>query len=251
MRIRCADLPAFGQEGRAGGRHRLFGPGSRNAKLLPRAFITADLSRDPTSCDLRFENRISGYNAGIQCYYGLLNDEKKKEVTDEIVSYLIENGEVKEIGVENEESRLFGVRPFIVKGRVDTRKFSGTAGDKVLFKIGELLGPQVEMYSDKPRKLPVDDLYNRRFERSIDVVLPAGWTVQNLHDLEMDKSLTIDGERKLSFTSGYTLEGDTLKVRISEYYRVGHIALADFEGYRQVVNAAADFNKVALVLVKQ
>lgn len=212
--------------------------------------ITADLSADPGICKLRFENRISGYYAPLQCFYSLLDDEKKKELSDEMVAYLLENGTAERSSVENGESKFFGVRPFVIKGEVTTRKFSGTAGERVLFKVGELIGPQVEMYAEKPRKLPVDDNFNRRFDRSIDVVLPKGWTVQNLHDLEMDKFLEMDGQRVLSFKSTYSQEGDTLKVRIEEYYRRCQIPLADFEGYRRVVNAAADFNKVALVLVK-
>lgn len=212
--------------------------------------ITADLSADPGSCKLTFENHLGGYYAVLQCFYAFLDDEKKKELTDQLVSYFVENSTVDELTVENGESRSFGVKPFIIKGRLTTRKFSGTAGDKVLFKIGELIGPQVEMYAEKPRKLPVDDDYNRRFDRSIDVVLPHGWAVQNLKDLEIDRSLTMDGEPVLAFKSTYTLEGDTLKVRIAEYYRRTTIPLADFEGYRGVVNAAADFNKVTLVLVK-
>lgn len=212
--------------------------------------ITADLSADPGNCDLTFENQLTGYYAPLQCFYPFLDEDKKTEITNQYVTYLVENGDVKELTVENGEGKYFGVKPLIIKGRVETRKFSGSAGEKVLFKIGELIGPQVEMYSEKPRKLPVDDEYNRRFNRSIDVVLPAGYTVQNLSDLTIDKHLDMDGKRELSFTCTATQEGNVLKVRIEEYYRRCQVPLEQYEGYRTVVNAAADFNKVALVLVK-
>ncbi|MBK6776680.1 MAG: DUF3857 domain-containing protein [Flavobacteriales bacterium] len=212
--------------------------------------ITATLSPEADKCDLAFENYQTGYYASIQCFYHLLDDEKKKEVQQELVSYLLENGTVNELEAINGERKLFGVEPFIIKGKVETRKFSASAGEKMLFKVGELIGPQVEMYAEKPRKLPVDDDYNRQFNRTIDIVIPAGWTVQNLADFTIDKHLDLDGKRQLNFTCAATLEGNVLKLKIEEYYRVSRIPLEHFEGYRTVVNAAADFNKLAVVLVK-
>lgn len=212
--------------------------------------ITADLSKDPSTCELKFTNLISGYYAPLQCFYSYLDDDKKKEYTEGMVSYLLENSTVEELKVKNGESKLFGVEPFIIEGRVNTRKFNGTAGDKVVFKVGELIGRQVEMYAEKSRTLPVEEDYNRRFNRSIDIILPAGWSVQNLKDLELEKHVDLDGERKLAFKSSYVQEGQVIKVRIEEYYRSIRVPLEQFEEYRSVINAAADFSKVALLLAQ-
>lgn len=212
--------------------------------------ITARLSPEGDRADIDFEERLSGYFASIQCFYPLLSDEKKAKVRNELVDYLLENGEVTDLTALNDRSILFGQEPFIVKGHVSTRKFNASAGEKMLFKVGELIGPQTEMYTDKPRKLPVDDDYNRRFDRTIDVVLPAGWTVQNMADLNIDHHLDMAGVRQLAFISNATLEGDTVKIRVTEFYRACQLPLEQFEPYRSVVNAAADFNKIALILVK-
>jgi hypothetical protein len=212
--------------------------------------ITADLSAGPDRCALSFTNMLTGYYAPIQCYFPLLDETRQNEAMHELVSYLVENGEVHELKVENAESRYFGVKPFMIKGRVDTRKFSASAGEKVLFKVGELIGPQVEMYTEKPRKLPVDDDYNRRFNRTIDIVLPEGWNVENLDDLAMEQHLDLDGQRQLLFKSTATQEANVVKVRVEEYYKTCQLPLEHFETYRRVINAAADFNKVVMVLVK-
>lgn len=212
--------------------------------------ITADLSKDRNACELTFTNLISGYYASLQCYYTFLDDDRKKEFTEGMVSYLLENGTVEELKVKNDESKLFGVEPFIIEGRVNTRKFNGTAGDKVVFKVGELIGRQVEMYSENERTLPVEEDYNRRFNRSIDIILPAGWSAQNLKDLEIEKYVDLDGVRKLSFKSSYTQEGQTIKVRVEEYYRSIFVPVDQFEEYRSVINAAADFSKVTLLLAQ-
>ena len=82
------------------------------------------------------------------------------------------------------------------------------------------------------------------------MILPVGWKVQNIADLNIDIHLDVDGQRKLAFESKATMVGNTLQVRVDEYYRLCQVPLDRFEEYRKVVNAAADFNKLALVLVK-
>lgn len=205
---------------------------------------------DADACEMDFVNKLTGYYATLQCYYSLLDEEKRAELQHNLVEYLVENSEEQSLTAENGESKLFGVEPFIIKGKVKTRKFSASAGDKMLFKVGELIGPQVEMYSEKPRKLPVDDDYNRQFNRSITITLPAGWKVQNLADFAIDKHLDMDGKRQLAFECKATQEGNIVKIDIAEYYKQSRLPLDQYEGYRTVVNAAADFNKLALVLVK-
>ena len=60
----------------------------------------------------------------------------------------------------------------------------------------------------------------------------------------------------IGFSSDYTLKtdkknGDKLVVTITEFYSQIHFPTADYERYREVVNSAADFNKVSLVLAKK
>jgi hypothetical protein len=86
--------------------------------------------------------------------------------------------------------------------------------------------------------------------RVITVVLPAGTKVENLASLKVERSLVRDGKELLRFHSDYTLEGNTLTVTVEEFYKVCQLPLSEFEAYRSVVNAAADFNKVTLVLAK-
>ena len=50
------------------------------------------------------------------------------------------------------------------------------------------------------------------------------------------------------FDSYYTLEGNVLTVTADEHYRESIVAPEIFEAYRTVINSAADFNKVTLVL---
>jgi hypothetical protein len=56
------------------------------------------------------------------------------------------------------------------------------------------------------------------------------------------------GDGSAIFRSSYTLEGKTLKVVLDEYYKRLDYSLEEFEEYRKVINAAADFNKVVVYL---
>lgn len=214
-------------------------------------YTKVQLSADAASATVDMENRLTGYFAnGIQPYYGLMNEERRTEVLNDLVGFITDNSTTHEVSVENGEGALTGVKPLILHAKATTSKFSGSAGDKMLFNIGELIGPQVEMYTKDTRKLPVDDDYNRRFHRELEVTIPAGWTVQNGADLAMDQHLDIDGRRVLQFVSTWHMEGNTLKVNIDENYRQCQLPLELYEPYRKVVNAAADWNKLKLVLVK-
>ena len=41
------------------------------------------------------------------------------------------------------------------------------AGSKILVKVGELIGPQSEMYQEKPRQFPVQLPFPHTLERNI------------------------------------------------------------------------------------
>ncbi|MEZ4739672.1 MAG: hypothetical protein R2818_10070 [Flavobacteriales bacterium] len=128
--------------------------------------------------------------------------------------------------------------------------FTDAAGSDVLFRVGDLIGPQVEMYVEKPRQLPVDEDYNRYYDRRINVQLLAGWSCPDLTPMSIHKTLEMDGKVVAEFRSNATMKDNVIVVEVIEYYREQHVPLEHFEAWRSVINAAADFNKRALVLTK-
>jgi hypothetical protein len=61
-----------------------------------------------------------------------------------------------------------------------------------------------------------------------------------------------DGEvLTMGFVSRYELAGNTLKIKIQEDYRNIAYPLEQYEVFKKVINAAADFNKVVLILDKK
>ena len=158
------------------------------------------------------------------------------------------NMDIKKVQVENAKPELLGVKPMIVHSNFESNKFVEKAGRKLVFKLGELIGPQIEMYQENKRVLAVESDFNRTYNRTITVKIPKGYKIDNLAQINIQNSFNIKDKTVLLFDSSYTLNGDILEVVANEFYDVNRIALADFEEYRTVINSAADFNKIVLVL---
>ncbi len=140
--------------------------------------------------------------------------------------------------------------PFKIEGNVAVEGLIEKAGPRYLFKIGLIIGPQMEMYQEKKRKFPAENTYNHSYKRTITFNIPAGYKIANLKDLNMDVVAKKGTERTMEFTSSYTLSGNQLIVKVNEFYNQISIPLSEFEAFRSVINAAADFNKITLILKK-
>lgn len=150
--------------------------------------------------------------------------------------------------LENEGIENIGFKPLILDA-----KFEGTtqkAGNNILFKAGETIGRQMEMYQNHPRILPVEVYYPHSYTRTLKILLPNGYSAKNLDSFNFDKKLNINGKTEAAFTSSYVQNGNEITVTNVEYYNVLDYPLNIFEDYRAVINAAADFNKITLVLTK-
>jgi hypothetical protein len=144
-----------------------------------------------------------------------------------------------------------GINNFVMNVDFKSNHFLETAGPRVLFKVGELIGPQVEMYREESRMTPIENDYNRGYERSIEVKIPAGYQVRNADDLNISVVYKDGDKEPYLFVSSYTLNGSVLKITVKEYYKEIYAPIERYEDYRKVINAAADFNKVTLVLEKK
>jgi hypothetical protein len=60
-----------------------------------------------------------------------------------------------------------------------------------------------------------------------------------------------DGKELFFFKSSYQLKGNILTVTANEYYKENIIEVAMYEEYRTVINSAADFNKIVLLLTTE
>ncbi len=190
------------------------------------------------------------YAKNFQPYFSFIDDSMADEFKEQMVTWISEGLEITSNEVRNTGLKHFGVDPLEQDFSAKADEFINIAGDKVLFEIGKLIGPQSEMYMEHPRTLPVDAGYRHMYERSIEFDVPEGFAVRNLESLNLDVRPEADGRDALGFRSTYTVNGSTVRVEIEEYYNEVFFPAEEFENYRAVINAAADFNKIVLVLEK-
>ena len=214
--------------------------------------LEVTFTEDMDAINVAMHKEIGGYSAQpYQPYLDLIKEEDKKELYTQLIEFIGDNIEVKDYTVKNDHSSDFPVHPFIIDANVYAEEFINKAGPKYLFKVGNLIGPQLEMYEDKERKLPIEAQFNHSYLRKIVVNIPEGYTVKNLEKLNINQQYSEDGEVQMQFVSTYKMEGNKLIIEINEFYNRIDIPLELIETYRKIINAAADFNKVVLVLEKK
>jgi hypothetical protein len=58
------------------------------------------------------------------------------------------------------------------------------------------------------------------------------------------------GQQTMAFISDYKMEGNKMYITVKEFYGQVNYPASDIDIFKKVINAAADFNKVVLVLEK-
>jgi hypothetical protein len=176
----------------------------------------------------------------------MLSDDNRKQMVEELIKQTASDAQLSSWSAKAVPKT--GVDWFEMKGDFKTSNFIEKAASRVLFKVGLLIGPQVEMYRDEQRTLIVENDNNRNYGRTIRIHLPPNYSVKNVEQLKMNFSYSKDDDTPFLFRSDYEMKGDILEITISEFYKEIYVPVDRYEDFRKVVNAAADFNKVTLVL---
>lgn len=178
------------------------------------------------------------------------SEEDKDELRESLVKQINENIEIEYIDTDNEGAAFFGKEPLILNCDFTGGSFLEKAGNNYLFKIGELIGPQVEMYENKDRVTDIEFSFAKVYLRQIEFEIPEGYEVKNLDKFNQDfEGKNEDGESIMAFQTSYEIVDNKVIVSNIEYYYEVKMDLQDhYKDFRDVVNAAADFNKIVLVL---
>ncbi|WP_431134456.1 hypothetical protein [Psychroserpens mesophilus] len=141
--------------------------------------------------------------------------------------------------------------PFQVKTTISSEVLLEDAGDSYIFQIGLVIGTQSELYQETERINPIEMIYPNRYNYEIIVNIPEGYEVEGLESLVIDKSYVArNGEKTAKFESNYKLEDDKIVITIEEFYKTHEFDLNRYEEFREVINAASDFNKAAILFKK-
>ena len=211
--------------------------------------IAVEFDEDLSATIINIKRSMGGYYAMyLQPFLHLANNEEREDLIDNFAKSLDEDATILSKNVANDTPEAFGVEPFKVDIEFSSEAFTENAGRKILLKVGELIGEQSQLYQEKERHLPVENEYNRAYIRTLKITIPEGYQITNLEDININNKYSEDGMEIMSFESSYELNKDILTITADEYYRKNILDTALFEAFRKVINSAADFNKIVLVL---
>lgn len=204
---------------------------------------------DLTETLLAVNQQLGGYySANFHPLFNLLKQEDIDEFLDEQLKSMSKEITITSKKTENEQPENFGYEPFTIIADITSEAFVEKAGNKYLFKVGELIGPQQEMYQEKSRKLVLENDFKRTYHREINIEIPEGFSITNLNSININNVFKENEKVLFTFISSYTLNGNSLTINCEEYYTTLEIPVTLYENYRKVINSAADFNKLTLIL---
>lgn len=196
---------------------------------------------------------LKGYAAmSYRPLWAYVAKDKQEEAIKGIVQAIAKSDNIQNIKCENTSlTDSWDNKPLIISATIYTSEMLEKAGNKILFKLGEIIGVQEQMYQDKPRQLPAELGYAHILERTINFDIPAGYSIKNPESIVIDVQHKQDNVLTMGFVSSYKIVNNQLQVHIMETYNSLKYPLAEFDTFKKVINASADFNKIVLVLEKK
>jgi hypothetical protein len=218
--------------------------------------MEADLHFSETLDTLYINSKqiLKGYGAtSYRPIYVFLPKDKQDEANKDIIKAVGGGStDISNVHVENTAlTDYFDNKPLIISADIKSTELLENAGNKILLKIGEVIGPQEQMYQEKPRRLPVELPFPHVLQRTIRLNIPEGYKIKNLKDAEFDIKHAEGNEVTMGFTSTTEQDGQHVEIKIMEIYKNVTYPLSQFEEFKKVINASADFNKVVLVLERK
>jgi hypothetical protein len=221
---------------------------------INRTVSEINIDEDMETVSVKKKSDFTGYRSYY--YRSILKDipqEKIKEFVGDAVFNDVDV-EIKKYEFKNKEYKYnYGnENPFTFETEAVVKEsWLENAGKNYLITLGKVLGEQTNLYQETERKYPVDLSYPKKYLHAIKFNIPDGYTVNDVNSLVFNKELKDDdGKIVGKFASTAIVNGKTVDISIEEFYNFTHLGVDKYPAYRDVMNAAYDFYKSALVLVK-
>lgn len=213
--------------------------------------ITVDFTQDIENPSVTEQLSYGGYTAiTMQPLKDFVPADQYKTILKSIAENYSTQKEFKTLKAGNDGIDYIGKKPFLLDFNFDGADLVKKAGPTYIFSVGLIIGKQNELYQESKRMMPVEINYPHSYTRKIHILLPPGLSVKNLEKLALDYKTVVNGTTQAAFTSKYSQTGNEILIENEEYYKSVSYPLEQFEQYRSVINAAADFNKIVLVFNK-
>jgi len=195
--------------------------------------------------DMEFRGQVAKNSQPI---FALVDEEQLENFYTYALYTYSDHLKVKTAKFKNNEKGAFPLEPLLADFEIKGENFLEKGGRSYFLKVGEMIGPQSQMYYEEEteRVNEVFSQYPREYRYQIRFNIPDGYTAENLDDIKiMEESSR--SEHRFFFKSDYTLEGNQVTITINELYDSSTYPVEVFTDYQKVINAAADFNKVKIL----
>lgn len=214
--------------------------------------ITIDLSKDIENPTVSSKFTYGGYSAmNLQPIKDYVSNDDYKTIFNSVIENYTNKKENENFKTGNEGTANVGKNPFLLEFKYSGNELVQKAGNNYLLSLGQVIGKQMELYQQNKRLFPVEIDYPHAYNRKIKVILPPNVETKNLDKINMNKSLVLDNKTEAQFKSSYTKTGNEVTVENTEFYNIVYYPLDKFEEYKTVINAAADFNKIVVILTQK
>ena len=211
--------------------------------------ITVDFTEDVENPKITTDITFGGYTAiNFQPAKDFASAEQYQTFLKGFSKNYTLDAEYISLKTENDGLDFVGKKPFIMKVVFNGKELVQKAGGNYLFSVGKLIGSQLEFYQENKRVLPVEIDHPHSYVRNIKIKLPKGMKAKNLEKFVMDFKTQIENKTEAGFISNYTEKNGEITITNSEYYNIVNYPLDKFTEYKNVINAAADFNKIVIIL---
>lgn len=231
-----------------------FIPAVSMEKTLNDLNINISFTEDLGNAVLKTKQKLTGYDAAYyQTVFEHIDDEEQlTKFESQIVNIFGIDEEPLSSNFINTKGSDFGINPLIIESEFHTDKLSEKAGETYLFKVGQLIGPQMELYNaEESRQGELEFYYNRKYHRQISIDIPENFELNNLAALNFNEEFKDEKDKTVfAFIASHQVKDNKLVITIDEWYDGIVYSKEIWDEYRRVVNAAANFNKVNIFFKK-
>jgi hypothetical protein len=213
--------------------------------------ITVDFTKDLENPFITSKMTYGGYSGlNFQPIKDFVSPEQYQTMLKSVAENYTLQTEYKTLTTENDGTEFVGKKPYILNLTFDGKDMIQKAGGNYLFSVGQTIGKQMEFYQQNKRMLPIEIDYPHYYTRKIKIILPNGATIKNLDKFVMDYKTQLNGKTEAAFTSKYSQNKNEVTIENTEFYNIVNYPLTSFDEYKAVINAAADFNKIVVIVAQ-
>jgi hypothetical protein len=197
------------------------------------------------------ENFFQGYRAfQMRGFYAQVQQEKRDEFLKSITLSGLEHVSVVKREISGEKTDL-STNPdsyFTIKTQYKAPDLIEKTDKDYLVAVGKLIGKQSELYQEADRKMDISFRSISDYHHELRMPIPEGYVCEGLEAAQIDHQVLMDDQVVMAFKSEFEIKDSEVIIRVNEVYKVLYLPKSKYAEFRAVINSAADFNKLVLIL---